>query len=165
MGINKIKDRQKLQNGWNNADLANELIDLFNSSKIELYGRDLSNIDFLLLYKDSFSQIKILDLAGNNLKEIPSWIALFTNLETLNLEGNQMETLPIEIWKLIKLKLLKLAGTNIDILPVEISGLNLEKLTIDKLNVANENLRNKVPNIEEAMNASNFNFDDDEERG
>lgn len=29
----------------------------------------------------------------------------------------------------------------------------------------NENLRRKIPNIEEAMNASNFNFDDDEDRG
>lgn len=73
--------------------------------------------------------------------------------------------MPVEIWKLSKLKVLKLAGTNIDVLPVEISGLNLEKLTIDKLNIVNENLRSKIPNIEETMNASNFDFDDDEERG
>lgn len=170
MEIDKINDWQQLQNGWNNVDLANELIDLFDSSKIDLYGRDLENIDFLLPYKDKFSQIKILDLAGNNLKEIPSWISEFINLETLNLEWNLIRTLPVEIVNLKNLKTLKLAGNLIWILPHEIWELNLDKLVVDELKPENENLRSKIPNIEEVMvddcspdNYESWDFDDDDE--
>lgn len=164
MSLDNIENDDQLNNP-KNQDLAKEMVDLFNSSKIDLYGRDLENLDFLLPYKDRFSQIKSLDLAGNDLKEIPSWISEFINLETLNLEWNLIRTLPVEIVNLKNLKTLKLAGTLIWVLPDEIWELNLDKLVVDELKPENEDLRNKIPNIEEAMNASNFNFDDDEERG
>lgn len=170
MGINELNDWKQIQNGWNNVDLANELIDLFDSSKINLYGRDLENMDFLLLYKEKFDQIKALDLAGNNLKEIPSWIELFSNLETLNLEWNMIRTLPVEIVNLKNLKTLKLAGNLIWVLPDEIWELNLDKLVVDELKPENENLRSKIPNIEEVMvddcspdNYESWDFDDDDE--
>jgi len=98
-----------------------------------------------------FNRVRELNISANNLKELPSWIWVFPNLETLNLESNPIKTLPVEIGNLKNLRTLKLAGTNISILPTQISWVWIEKLTINKLNSANEYLRHIIKDIEEVI--------------
>lgn len=76
-------------------------------------------------------KVKILDLKGNNITEIPSEIGKLTSLVDLNLTYNQLVQLPSEIGNLINLKSLYLTNNKLTKLPNEIGNLsNLDFLSL-----------------------------------
>jgi hypothetical protein len=80
---------------------------------------------------DSLSDLKLLNLHNNSLKEIPHNIGALINLEELDLSSNYLESLPEEVWTLNKLKVLNLNYNDFTELPEEISQLNeLEELDL-----------------------------------
>ena len=81
-----------------------------------------------------------LDVAGNQLSELPPEIGRLDNLTSLNLSGNRLTYLPSEIGKLSNLESLDLAGNPLKGLPPEIG--NLGSLT--RLVLTN-NALNEIP--------------------
>lgn len=95
-------------------------ISKFNKFVSELDGLEGVYLNNLYLSKIpnsiyNLSQIRYLELSGNNLKEISPNIKNLNNLEYLNLSNNPLLKLSKNILKLIKLKEIKLHNTNVNI--------------------------------------------------
>ncbi len=79
-----------------------------------------------------FTNLKTLDLSGNELDELPSEIFCLDHLEFLNASGNRLESIPLEIGQLSSLMYLYLAENRLETLPDEISNLTrLSTLDVD----------------------------------
>ncbi len=74
-----------------------------------------------------FEGLKVLNLRGNKLKELPSEIGKLVNLKTLIVLGNKLKELPSEIGKLLKLEKLFVSNNKLKKLPPEIGKLLLLK--------------------------------------
>ncbi|MGJ3244528.1 MAG: COR domain-containing protein [Elainellaceae cyanobacterium] len=72
-----------------------------------------------------------LDLAGNDLEELPPEIGHLTNLQRLDLSSNSLSSLPAEIGQLTNLQALDLSSNSLSSLPPEIGQLtNLQRLDL-----------------------------------
>jgi Leucine-rich repeat (LRR) protein len=77
------------------------------------------------------SQLKVLDLTGNQLQSLPAEIGNLSQLEKLNLFINQLQSVPVELGKLSQLKVLDLSGNQLQSVPIELGNLvQLERLHI-----------------------------------
>ncbi|OCT56542.1 PH domain leucine-rich repeat-containing protein phosphatase 2 [Xenopus laevis] len=74
-----------------------------------------------------FSQLKVLNLSHNNLREFPLQICDITNLTELNMSCNRLTQLPAELSHLQSLQTLNLDGNLLTSLPEELGS--LEQLT------------------------------------
>jgi Leucine-rich repeat (LRR) protein len=63
------------------------------------------------------TQLKSLDLTGNQLRALPDWLGRFIHLQSLNLSGNQLTALPESLVQLTHLQSLNLAGNQLTALP------------------------------------------------
>ncbi len=78
------------------------------------------------------TNLQLLWLSNNQIKEIPKEIGKLTNLQNLYLSNNQIKILPKEIGELTNLQVLYLSNNQIKILPKEIGKLtNLQDLSFD----------------------------------
>jgi Leucine-rich repeat (LRR) protein len=96
-----------------------------------------------------------LDLAGNQLRELPKELGQLAQLEELDLAGNQLRELPKELGRLAQVRWLDLSGNQLRALPAELGhlreldGLDLVKnpprrgLSLDN----NPHLRHPPPEV------------------
>jgi Leucine-rich repeat (LRR) protein len=68
--------------------------------------------------------LESLQLYGNQLETLPSFIGKMTNLRSLSLHNNQINNLPAEIGQLTNLQSLNLKNNKLDNLPVELGSLS-----------------------------------------
>jgi Leucine-rich repeat (LRR) protein len=81
----------------------------------------------------AFTNLKVLDLEGNNLKCIPKSISSLKSLRTLNLSKNKLQKLPYSIGMLSSLQYLNLDNNNLITLPKSIGFLSsLKSLSAER---------------------------------
>jgi len=91
----------------------------------------LSKYNNALLSQKSFAKLRVLDLSGTPLTDLPEDISLLAALEVLDLSETKISVLPASIAVLSKLRMLILRDTQISYLPPEISKLqNLQILDL-----------------------------------
>lgn len=76
------------------------------------------------------SDVEILSLAGNRIRELPRWIKELSALKAFELGGNQLRTLPSEISALSGLVGLYLSDNRLEMLPETLSALPLKELVV-----------------------------------
>lgn len=105
---------------------------------------------------------KEINLAGYNLKALPSEIGQMPNLEKLDLSNNAIKTLPLNMEGLKHLKDLNLKNNRIDRLPIsigELKGLEMLNLSNNKLEALPRSLLSLGASMKELdISGNNFNF-------
>ncbi len=81
-----------------------------NSVSVDISGRGLTGS--LKAEVRQLSNLKELNLSGNNFTGLPAEVGQLSKLETLNLSNNPFTGLPYELGNLKNLKVLDLRGTN-----------------------------------------------------
>lgn len=84
--------------------------------------------------------VEDLYLRGNQIRELPSWLMLFTRLTELHLEWNELEYIPSDICKLKNLVVLGLSNNRLKELPDSIT-----KLTSLETLLASDNMLVTIP--------------------
>ena len=106
-----------------------EVQNLFDKIDLSYFLFQNSNIELLNLEELEFKNVKIVNLSGNRLTEIPKNIFTLVNLEILNISNNNVESISDEISKLSCLKILDLSNNHIVKLSNKFSALeNLHSL-------------------------------------
>jgi Leucine-rich repeat (LRR) protein len=101
-----------------------------NSDSLNLDGLDLTSLPNGIIAK--LNHLRVLNLEGNQLTEIPAEIGKLKELIFLNLDGNELTQVPAEIWNLTRLKTLFLKDNQLTQIPVEIGNLKeLEHLHLE----------------------------------
>jgi Leucine-rich repeat (LRR) protein len=111
--------------------------------KIEHHSKGLKSLSKTIKKEllDNFAILTELNLANNQLKELPDYIGKLVNLKVLNLGQNKFKVFPSVILKLINLEELYLNNNDLESLPENIEVLN--KLNLLKLD--NNPRLNKIP--------------------
>jgi len=110
---------------------------LTNLKSLELLG---NNFKALPEEIGKLTKLKVLGLTGNKFTSIPAVVGKLTSLERLSLTDNQISKIPSTISKLKNLKDLFIAANKIKVIPESITKLqNLEKLYL------NSNLITDIP--------------------
>lgn len=78
----------------------------------------------------SMRDVEILDLADNQIEELPNWIGELTSLRGLSLINNRLRTLPPEIGSLKNLDFLLLQGNRLESLPRTLRRTPVHYLTL-----------------------------------
>lgn len=98
-----------------------------------LFSQINGEYDNLELAKKNPTDVRILKLSKQKLKEFPLEIFSFANIEELDLSKNRIEVIPADIGKLTNLKVLNISRNVLTRLPAEIGKLtNLEKLILNQ---------------------------------
>ena len=110
------------------ATLPHEITELTDLRTLNLSGNQLTTLPLEITELTCLTE---LDLSDNQLTALPPEISKLTNLATLYLWRNQLTNLPPEIGKLTNLKTLDLWGNKLTALPSEICELtNLTKINL-----------------------------------
>ena len=91
-----------------------------------------------------------IDIAGQNLKELPFVFNKFTNLLSINLLGNKIDTFPKAISEANSLEELSLSSNNLKILTPDIGKLNKLKILILNFNQISE-IPKEIGNLVELL--------------
>ncbi|WP_442267697.1 leucine-rich repeat domain-containing protein [Tenacibaculum sp. ZS6-P6] len=101
-----------------------------------------------------FSELKTLNLRGDQIETLPAGIGSLPELLSLNLSSNSLTTLPLEIGNLPKLEILNLSSNLINSLPLEFYNIStLKSLFLNNNQILT--LDNNVGNFTELLT---FNF-------
>ena len=111
--IGEIKSLKTLffTNDSNLKKLPPQIENLSNLENLYLYGNRLNS--FPILNKTDFKNIKRINLALNNFKEIPESLFELTSLDSLIFQDNSIEKISDKISKLTNLKYLNIGGNPI----------------------------------------------------
>lgn len=104
-----------------------------------------NKIHFLPKEMSMLSNVKVLDLMGNNLRQFPIVICSMQKLELLDLGFNKIESLPEQLSNLVSLNSLSLMSNCLTALPTWIGKLkNLQVLTLggNRISVLPDELKN-----------------------
>ena len=103
-----------------------DAIEGLSVEQLIIEGRyDIPDLKYVVLLKN----LKILNIGGSSLKQIPEWVYDMVNLEILNIRDNNIEEISPNIKKLVNLKYFFCTGNKISSFPVEMCELKkLSKL-------------------------------------
>lgn len=96
--------------------------------KLNLSGQNLTEIPS---YVFEHTNLKKLVLSRNALSRIPKEIAKLKKLEVLDLTYNKLDTLPAPVFKLPKLRVLAVGHNNLRKFPVQLKGSSIRELIAD----------------------------------
>jgi Leucine-rich repeat (LRR) protein len=117
----------KAYHGVWGKSLPRTIANLQNLEELDLRENDLRSMAQLM----PLHKLKILSLADNRIREIPSSIGDLQDLEELEVGGNNIREIPSSIGDLQDLEELEVGGNNIRVVPPEIGNLHkLKKLTL-----------------------------------
>lgn len=105
---------------------------------LDLWGNQLTSLPIEI---GNLGKLQYLGLGNNRLTSVPNEIGILSNLRTLDLGNNQLTQLPIEVYDLTALKTFIASGNQLTTLPKEINQL----LLLEVLNL-NDNQLFSVPN-------------------
>jgi internalin A len=119
-----------------------------SGNSLDLRGDGLEKLPSYVL---DMTGLEALDISNNQLTgALPSEIGKLTNLKVLNASGNLMTGVPAEIGKLRELRTLNLSNNRLTGLPMELGQLsNLETLDLSGNDIAKQDLdgiRKNIPN-------------------
>ena len=121
--VNRVFEKLTDNRIWDGAEGAEEDRAIVGKwASTFLAGNQLSSVP------DSISNLKVLNLNGNQLSVLPSAIENLTNLTSLSLARNQLTDLPREMSNLPHLEALDLTSNQISAIPeviLALSGLNV----------------------------------------
>jgi hypothetical protein len=111
------------------SDLPAEEKQVVNGT-LDLSNEGLTSLEGLNALED-WRDLKLLNLMGNQLIDLPTWIGNLESLQLLGLAENQLSALPVQIGRLTSLRVLNLSHNQLNTLPAQIGrltklrGLNL----------------------------------------
>src|SRR5665213_981656 len=99
-----------------------------SSTSLDLSGQQLTTLPSYVLARTDLTS---LNLSNNQLTGLPAGIGKLTNLTVLNVENNRLQSLPPEIGQLKNLKTADFSNNRLTSLPTELG--NLTQLNLLKL--------------------------------
>jgi len=149
--INYLREQKYLT--YLNLEELNVILDRFkNHSKISLLDLSGTDLEYLPLSIERFTNIREIKLSANKLSTLPKGFANLNRLERIDLSNNRFTIIPSSINELTSLKQLNLSSNQIRNVPKWINGSKevhqfyfSEKIdSLEILNL-NENLLNQIP--------------------
>jgi Leucine-rich repeat (LRR) protein len=87
------------------------------AKELDLSGEGLPKLIELPESLGQLTQLRSLNLSGNQLATLPEWLGRLTQLQSLNLSSNQLATLPEWLGRLTQLQSLNLSNNEVAVLP------------------------------------------------
>jgi Leucine-rich repeat (LRR) protein len=115
------------------------IYELDQKERLELTYLDFSDKNLTLIPQEEIllaPNIKILDLAANNISEIPSWISEMQNLEFIDLSDNNFTGIPESIKYLNNLKFINFSGNGIEQENMSTEEISYLKKLLPNFNIA-----------------------------
>lgn len=155
--IGRLKKKQKRFQGLflnSNQDTIGgfKLEQVFNESYTDLLKEHRSLYEHTT-FQEALSEpkkVKSIDMARQQLEEVPDVFEQFKNLVSINLLGNRIDTFPVELAKTRKLKELSLSSNGLRIVGKEIGELKDLKILIMNFNKIEE-IPKEIGNLTELL--------------
>uniref|UniRef100_UPI00398E9BDB leucine-rich repeat-containing protein 20-like isoform X2 n=1 Tax=Pristiophorus japonicus TaxID=55135 RepID=UPI00398E9BDB len=122
---------EAVEEGRNTLDLSNCKLTTFPVALFKVMRDAVANIHFISLennelksisgeFMTNFSQLRELNLAGNDLKRLPDEVKTLAHLTTINLARNKFSVFPQQLTEITTLERINLEANEIAEMPVEI---------------------------------------------
>ncbi|XP_075466877.1 leucine-rich repeat-containing protein 20 isoform X3 [Ascaphus truei] len=124
------KVNEVVENGDNHLDLSNCALNAFPTGLYVVMSNVAQDIHFITLANNelksltskfftSFTQLRELNLEGNNLRELPKDISTLMHLKSINLSRNKFQEFPEKLLNVNTLESINLEDNQIKDVPVE----------------------------------------------
>ncbi|XP_078386665.1 leucine-rich repeat-containing protein 20-like [Cetorhinus maximus] len=121
---------EAVEEGRSSLDLSNCKLTSFPVALFKVMRDVVANIQFISLennelkfiasdFMTNFNQLRELNLAGNNLKQLPDEVKALAHLATINLARNKFSVFPHQLTELRTLQVINLEANEIAEIPVQ----------------------------------------------